>query len=352
MERKLASIQKIISVEPIENVDKIEKVKVLGWQCVAKKDEFKQGQLCIYCEIDSLFPEKPEFEFLRPKKFRIKTQKMRGVISQGIVFPLEILPEHDRLIITEEYHINGNEYVIGQDVTEKLGIIKYEAPIPPQLIGQAKGNFPTHIVSKTDEIRLQSAIGVLEEIVGKEVYITEKEDGTSFTAYYKDGIFGFCSRNLEQKNELTNLSVYNKISQQYYLENKLKEYYYKNGIHIAIQGEITGDGINKNPLNLPRNTCQLHIFNVWNIDNQEYVNYIGGLRIVNELRLDFVKIIECDIFNYTLEELIEKAKGKYIGTNNNIEGIVIRPVNECCSETLQGRMSFKVINNDYLLKEE
>jgi len=351
MDRKLASIQKIISVESIENADKIEKVKVLGWQCVAKKDEFKEGQLCVYCEIDSLFPEKPEFEFLRSKKFRIKTQKMRGVISQGIVFPLEILPEHDRLIILEEYHINGNEHIIGQDVTEKLGIIKYEPPISPQLMGQAKGNFPTHIVPKTDEIRLQSAIGVLEEIKGKDIYITEKEDGTSFTAYYKDE-YRFCSRNLDQKNEVTNQSIYAKISQQYFLENKLKEYYYKNGVHIAIQGEITGDGINKNPLGLPRNTYQLHIFNVWDIDNQKYFNVSNSMNIVKELGLDFVKLILYGRFNSSLEDLLEKAKGKYKGTKNNIEGIVIRPIHECYSETLQGRMSFKVINNDYLLKEE
>lgn len=343
MERKLASIQKIISIEPIENADKIEKVKILGWQCVAKKDEFKVGDLCVYCEIDSLLPERPEFEFLRNKKFRIKTQKMRGVISQGIVFPIQILSEN---------RINVTENSTGQDVTQILGIVKYEVPISPQLVGQAKGSFPTHIVPKTDEIRLQSAIGVLDEIKGKEVYITEKEDGTSFTAYYKDGIFGFCSRNLEQKNEPTNQSIYFKIAHQYYLENKLREYYLKNGVHIAIQGEITGDGIAKNPLGLSKNKVQLHIFNVWDIDNIKYYNYIDSLYIVNSLGLDFVKINECCIFNFTLEELLERAKGKYIGTNNNIEGIVIRPTIECHSEILQGRMSFKVLNNDYLLKED
>lgn len=352
MERKLSTIQKIISIEPIENADNIEKAKVMGWQCVVKKDEFKEGQLCIYCEIDSLFPEKPEFEFLRNKKFRIKTMKLRGVISQGIIFPLDILSEHDRLVIVEQYHIYGNENIIGQDVTGKLGITKYEPPIPPQLIGQAKGNFPTYIVPKTDEIRLQSAIGILDEIVGKEVYITEKEDGTSFSAYYEDGEYGFCSRNLEQKNEPTNLSVYARISNQYFLENKLKEYYYKNGVHIAIQGEITGDGIAKNPLGLPRNSLQLHIFNVYDIDNQRYYNIQDMITISNELNLPTIKILKIDTFTYTLEQLLELAKGKYHGTNNNIEGIVIRPTIECYSEILKGRLSFKVMNNDYLLKEE
>ena len=351
MKRILASIQKIISVEPIENADKIEKVKVLGWQVIAKKDEFKEGQLCIFCEIDSVFPEKPEFEFLRSKKFRIKTQKMRGVLSQGIVFPLDILSDHDKLMLYEQYHIRGNINIIGQDVTEKLGITKFEQPITPQLMGQAKGNFPTYIVPKTDEIRLQSVISVLDEIKGKEVYITEKEDGTSFTAYYKDE-FGFCSRNLDQKNELTNQSIYAKIALQYNLENKLKEYYYLNGVHLAIQGEITGDGINKNPLNLFRNRQQLHIFNVYDIDKQKYYDVNDALGIVISLGLHFVKIIEYGTFNYTLEQLLEKAKGKYIGTKNNIEGIVVRPITECYSNVLEGRLSFKVINNDYLLKEE
>jgi len=352
MERKLASIQKIISVEPIENADKIEKVKVLGWQCVTKKDEFKQGQLCIYCEIDSLLPEKSEFEFLRNKEFRIKTMKLRGVISQGIVFPLDILSEYDRLNILEEYNIHGSDRIIGTDVTEKLGITKFEPPISPQLMGQAKGNFPTHIVPKTAEIRLQSAIEILDEIKGKDIYITEKEDGTSFTAYYKDRIYGFCSRNLEQKNEPTNLSIYAKISQQYKLEEKLKTYFDNHKINIAIQGEITGDGIAKNPLGLPRNTYQLHIFNVYDIDNQKYLDYELMKFIIRELELECVQVINTGLFKYNLEELLELSKGKYKGTKNNREGIVIRPTKEEYSETLQGRMSFKVINNDYLLKEE
>ncbi len=152
--RKLASIRRIDDIKPIENADRIEVAKVGGWNVIVKKGEFKIGQLCVYCEIDSLLPERPEFEFLRPKHhFRIKTQKMRGIISQGIVFPLEILPEHDRLIILEEFHMNGNEHIVGQDVTEKLGITKYEPPIAPQLMGMAKGNFPVDIVPKTDEER-------------------------------------------------------------------------------------------------------------------------------------------------------------------------------------------------------
>lgn len=76
--RTLASIQRIDALEPIAGADQIEKAKILGWELVVKKNEFKVGDLCIYCEIDSVLPEKPEFEFLRPRKFRVKTIRLRG----------------------------------------------------------------------------------------------------------------------------------------------------------------------------------------------------------------------------------------------------------------------------------
>ncbi len=93
MERKLATIQKIIEVHPIVNADNLERAVIKGWNVVVKKGEFQAGDLCVYCEIDSLMPERPEFEFLESKKYRIKTTKFRGQVSQGIAFPLSILPE-------------------------------------------------------------------------------------------------------------------------------------------------------------------------------------------------------------------------------------------------------------------
>ena len=111
--RKLASIQKIVSLEPIKDADKIEKATVLGWELVvAKKDNFKVGDLVVYCEVDSILPDKPEFEFLRERKFRIKTIKLRGQVSQGICFPLSILPKA--------------KYNEGEDVTEVFGARKYD----------------------------------------------------------------------------------------------------------------------------------------------------------------------------------------------------------------------------------
>ncbi len=353
--RKLASIRKIDDIKPIKNADRIEVAKVGGWQVIVKKGEFKPGQLCVYCEIDSLLPERPEFEFLRPKHFRIKTLKMRGIISQGIIFPLEILPEHDRLIILEEFHMNGNEHIVGQDVTEKLGITKYEPPIAPQLMGMAKGNFPVDIVPKTDEQRIQSEMKLLDEIKGRICYITRKEDGTSFTAYHDNGNFGVCSRNLELKDEAfpnSDMNIYWKIAKQYDIENKLKEFYIDYERNIAVQGEITGDGINHNRLGLPRNTHQLHLFNIYDIDNHKYLDYEEFILVASILEIPTVETIYIGKFYFDLKQLLDMSKGKYEGTKNNIEGIVVRPVNETFSETLQGRLSFKVINDEYLLKEK
>lgn len=110
--RALAHIEKIESITPIEGKDRIVLAEVLGWTVIVQKSDYEVGQKCVFCEIDSVFPERPEFEFLRSKKFRIKTMKMGGVLSQGICFPLSILPE-------------GN-YKLGEDVTELMGITQYE----------------------------------------------------------------------------------------------------------------------------------------------------------------------------------------------------------------------------------
>lgn len=357
--RKLARIERIDEIKPHNNADSLELAKIGGWQVVIKRGQFKSGYLCVYCEIDCLMPEKPEFEFLRSKHFRIKTMKLRGEISQGIAFPLEILPK-EQFDDIKKY--NRYEKIIGNDVTELLGITKYKPPISPQLIGMVKGNFPSYLIPKTDEERLQSKMSLLDEMNGKICNITQKEDGTSFTAYHivepdmTTEIMslvqrvGICSRNLELKPEDT--SIYSKIAKQYDIEEKLKEFYRNYGRNIAIQGEIIGEGIQKNRLELPRNIHQLHLFNIYDIDEHKYVDHNEFIIIASELGIPTVETIYFGRFNFTLEQLLEMAKGKYLGTKNNREGIVIRPDVEEYSESLRGRLSFKVINNDYLLKEE
>lgn len=196
--RKLASIQTVVQIEPIEKADSIERIRVLGWWVVCKKSEYEVGDRIVYGEIDSLLPERPEFEFLRansfkpavldgdtvtqPAGFRIRTVKLRGQVSQGICFSLSVLPA-------------GTDIEIDIDVTDLLGITKWEPPMPTGLSGRIKGPFPDFL-SKTDETRVQILETVLEEHRGQTFVMTEKVDGSSFTAFLRDGEFGICSRNL------------------------------------------------------------------------------------------------------------------------------------------------------------
>lgn len=246
--RNLASVQKILNIEPIIGADAIEKATILGWQCVvAKKDNFKVGDLVVYIEIDSILPEKPEFEFLRPRKFRIKTIKLKGQVSQGLVLPLSILPE--------------GKYVEGTDVTEIIGVKKYD----PQLelenrlfqekiernnnkINKFFSRFPWYrklffkpnkstfpkFIKKTDEDRIQLFTNICERQTGVTFDYTEKLDGQSATYFLVQkpklfGVFnmgyefGVCSRNLHLPKE--DSSSYWTIAKQYNIEQVLRRKY-------------------------------------------------------------------------------------------------------------------------------
>jgi len=202
MERKLASIQRILEILPIENADAIELAVVNGWKVVvAKSENFKPGDQVIYCEIDSFLPVCKEFEFLRKSSykkmadgsegFRLRTIKLRGQISQGLVVPLKVIYTICNKKVPKTF-----EWDDGQDVTDLLGIVKYEPPIPAELAGKVKGNFPGFL-KKTDEERIQNLVSDYETMKMQKYYKTEKVDGASVTYYLKDGNFGVCTRNLE-----------------------------------------------------------------------------------------------------------------------------------------------------------
>lgn len=338
MERKLASIQIVNDVQPIEGADAIEKVTILGWECVSKKGEFKPGDLCVYFEIDSFLPVRDEFEFLRKSSFkhmgdeqgfRLRTVRLRKQLSQGLVLPVSAFP--------------GISNTVDDDVTEFLNVKKWDPPVPAQLRGQVKGNFPGFLI-KTDEIRIQSAPRLLHEIMGQPYYISTKLDGTSGTFYYRDK-FGVCSRNMEL--EKTDGNVYWDVATKCNLEEVLQSV----GYNICIQGEICGPGIQKNPLKL--NSVSFFVFNVFDIDKHRYFTLDEMKDFCSKHGLNTVPIEEeGDSFNYSsVSEILERAKGKY-DTGNVKEGIVIREINNVFSSRLTGRLSFKAINNDFLLKEE
>ena len=281
MSRKLASIQIIKKINSIENADRISCAEVLGWNCVIQKGQFTDGEKVIYVEVDSFLPIKSEFEFLRKscyKKmhtgeegFRIKTIRLKGQISQGLILPTNILPD--------------GTYRVGDDVTEKLGIIQWQSYIPPELKGKMKGNFPPFI-PKTDETRVKVLQDVLTRHINTLCYISEKIDGTSVTYYVKDGVFGVCGRNVEYIVDDTN--TYCEIARKFNIREKLLSLH----CNIAIQGEIFGMWLQGNPLKL--HDVQVRFFNIFDIDKYEYLEYSKFMKTLSQLELSSVPILNND----------------------------------------------------------
>ena len=339
--RKLASIQYVHNITPIEGAEKIECVHVLGWQCVANKDQFSIGDKCVYMEVDSFLPVCERFEFLRASSFkeneimgagfRLKTMKFKGQISQGLVQPLEILPE--------------GEYEIGDDVTELLGIRKWEIEERVSNDGTVIAEFPSEI-SKTDELRVQSYPELIEEFKAVNgYYISTKMDGCSVTMYKRGEHFGVCGRNYEYADD--DKCAMWKYAHKHRIEERLKE---NNLDNIAIQGEFCGPGIQKNRLNLK--TPEWYVFTVTDMNTNKRLSLHKLEEICKLLGLNMVPIEEVEEeFQYkSVDELLERAKGKY-ASGKNKEGIVIRPIEAVYSNIIAGPLSMKVLNNDYLLKE-
>lgn len=340
MERKLATIQKIEQIDPIQEADSLEVATVLGWKVVVKKNEFQSGDLCVFIEIDSILPkDNPEFEFMRAHKFRVKTIKLRGQISQGLCFPIPKLLPPDK------------SYTIGLDVSKDLKITKYEGTEPVELSGDQKGNFPSFI-PKTDATRLQTHKKLVEEIRQYPYVVTEKIDGTSATYFIKNGEFGVCSRNVELKESESNL--YWKIAEKYKIKETLKNLNQDKNTDFAIQGEIAGTGIQQNRLDLPDK--QFFVFDIYQIQGGGYLPYPELLQICNQYGLKTVPHILTVAENQTWTDyyfFLNLSKGNsLLNPNKNKEGIVVRTLKQQYSLILKGRLGFKVISEDYLLQEK
>ena len=340
--RKLASIRRIAEIKPIEGADAIEAVRVDGWWCVSKKDEFKVNDRCVYFEVDSFLPVRPVFEFLRKScfkstqhlgdGFRLKTIRLKGQISQGLVLPLGTFQ------FPWFSHVNAKE---GHDLTEELGVKKWEVPLSPQLAGVAKGNFP-EFIRKTDQERIQNCYDKFVR-THKDVTFeaTMKLDGSSMTVYFNDGQFGVCSRNLELKE--TEDNTFWKVARKLNLEAAMRSY----GKNIALQGELMGPGIQGNHEGLPDH--DFYLFDVWNIDEMEYMSPMETDDVCSDLedfgaKMSKVPFLGVDVpLSLSLEQLIAASEIKSL--NHDVaEGIVYR--------SMDGSVSFKVINNKFLLQEK
>ncbi len=328
--RILASVQKIRNLESIPEAEKIEKATILGWSVVVKKQEFEVGDLCVYVEIDSILPPKPPFEFLGKSGYRIKTVRLRNQISQGICFPISILGKGD--------------FSEGQNVTDMLGIIKYEPPIPAHLAGQIKGEFPSFI-PKTDEPRIQTCPEILSKYSHLDFYATEKVDGTSMTIFVKDGWLEICSRRLLLAYNANN--SYFKIIENLSLEEKLKSA----GEKYALQGELAGEGINQNIYQL--HGQKLFIFNIYNFLTGKYLAWSEIKKLSQNWELETVPEVFPNLhLPKDVDEIIKLATRKsLININTWAEGLVFRPLEEKFDIDF-GRVSFKAVNPEFLLKYE
>ena len=353
MSRKLASIQKIWKIEPIDGADRLELAHVLGWQVVIKKDQFKEGNDAVYFEIDSFLPVRPEFEFLRAtsyKKtdlmgegFKLRTLKLRGQISQGLLMPISEFPELTEAI----YHV-------GDDVTDILGVRKWEIEERVTTGGTIMGELP-YDVPHTDETRVQENPELIQSFAGLEYYISTKMDGSSHSVSVDENGFHVTGHNFEYKDDDTS-SFYRLVKERGYKE-KMEllmdrcEYQSEAIKTLTIQGELCAPGIQKNRLKLAK--PEWYVFNVRvngkRVGLTELQNVCGVLDMltvpIEEVGYDLPSRYP------TVEALLERADGEYPNGGKK-EGIVIRPTEPVFSPLISASLSMKVLNNKYLLKNE
>lgn len=337
MPRHMASIKEVLDISPIENADSIELATIDGWRSVIKKGQFNIGEKVVFCEPDSLLPDKPEFEFMRSKNFRIRTCRLRGTTSQGICFPMSILPE--------------GSYLVDDDVSELLGITKYEPPVPVQLRGRVRCPIHRLAVPKTDEVRVQNIPKILEKYRGNEFNLTEKIDGTSMSVYVdpESGLH-VCSRNVDLAPDFEH-KFNGDAYWRYALEHDIEEVLKQLG-NVALQGELFGEGIQKNKYGL--RGLHYRVFNVWDMTNHKYFDWdvIRDAVDVFGLGKEFlVPYLSTLTLEHTVDDLLELANGKSTISDTLREGIVFRPLHETQDVNMpDGRLSWKAVSNQFLLK--
>lgn len=321
---KLASIELISEINPHPNADKLELAKVLGYTCIVEKGKYKAGDAVVLIQPDTVLPDEPWAEVFKKKSGRVKAIKLRNVWSFGIVMPLSTW-------------FTDNIPVVGDEVSDLIGVIKYEAPQPQQL--DAKGPLP-YGLGKTDEERYQN---ILDLPFGEAVDVTLKIDGQSATYYCRkdrqtsEWTTGICSRSLEMKPECVN--NYTRINAKYNILDKLLAYCKQHDVSLALRGEIYGNGIQGHAAN-PHSKLPLDFaaFSVYNFDTLNYEN-VGAdhyyQHVCRVLDIPAVPIVE---FTTLTPELIKKYAEDISEIDGKpFEGIVIKHKNG----------SFKVISLAY-----
>lgn len=336
-ERKLVTVEDVISVEPVENADSLDVATVRGWHVVVRRGEFAVGDKVLYFEIDSLLPQEDErFAFLMPRGTRtftdennvehvghvLKTIRLRGQISQGLILPISEFPE-----------VNENT----ENIAEVLNVVKYEKPVPTQISGQTLGNFPLQFAPKTDAERVQNLTKVYSHLKEKKWYATEKVDGTSVTCINDGGNIRICSRNWEQKVD-DNLTSY-ATAKRMGLIDALPE-------GMVFQAELAGPNIQGNGLSLEKPT--LYVFAV--LSHGEYLPRSQWPAKILEHAAPVYGHLE---FPNTPQEAVEQVDGikSLITPSKLAEGVVWHTEDASTVQALGYRTGFKAISNKWLIKD-
>ncbi len=345
--RRLASIQRIWKIEPIEGADRIELGHVLGWQCVVNRGQFRPMDIGVYFEIDSFLPVRPEFEFLRStsyKKtdvmgegFRLRTMRFRGQVSQGLLLPLNLFPEIP------------NDAVAGDDVTELLGVRKWEIEERATTGGTVIGNLP-YDIPHTDETRVQEEPGLIQAFAGLEYYISTKMDGSSHSLGIDENGFHVTGHNYEYKDDGSS-SFYEFVKAREY-RSKMEEYAGELGLKtLTIQGEFCAPGIQQNRLRLTR--PEWYVFTIR--ENGKGIGLKRMLLICEALGMTPVpsEEIGTDLPSRypTVEALLARVDGDYPNGGKK-EGIVVRPTEPVFCPLISACLSMKIVSNRYLLKND
>ena len=345
--RKLASVQRIWKIEPIEGADRIELAYVLGWQCVVNKGQFEPTDLAVYFEIDSFLPIRPEYEFLRSSSyrktdlmgegFRLRTMKFRGQVSQGLLLPLDQFEEIPK------------DVEIGDEVTDYLGVKKWEIEEKATTGGTVIGTLPID-VPHTDETRIQAEPDLIKDFEGLEYYISTKMDGSSHSVSLDEEGFHVTGHNYEYRDD--GKSAFYELTKRDGIEDKIRKYTQENSIQtLTIQGEFCAPGIQKNRLKLTR--PEWYVFTIR--ENGKRVGLRRMEEICKYLGIKMVPIEEIgeDLPSKypTVDSLLERADGDYPNGGKK-EGIVIRTTEPVFCERISAPLSMKVVNNKYLLKNE
>lgn len=342
-ERVMARVVRIDAINPIKDADQIEVAQIGGWKVVVKKGEYTADSLAVYCEIDSFIPHSIAPFLTKPGQFpkvynevegqRLRTIKLRGQISQGLLLPVSVLQIDGKWI-------EGVVIDEGTDVTEILGVQKWEPPAEFRA-ANAKGSFP-HFIPKTDCERVQNLSRQVQQWAEDEVVFqkSEKLDGSSMTVFYKDGEVGCCSRNLELKDDGTSTFWETAKSE------KLVEKLISLGKNIALQGELLGDQIQGNAYKIT--DFKFFLYDIYDIDKQEYLRPEVVEQFAEEYGVSHVPIIgyvtlpKEDI----VQALLLDADGKSaVGCNPKREGVVYK-------STKDTNISVKCISNSWLLSND